>query len=148
SGVTERVSVADDGSQANGQSNGPGIRGGTVAPPSISGDGNLVTFDSDATNLVPDDTNSCPPFFDDPDRPGECPDVFVRNRAAGPTTRLSVNDDGGQGNRASTDPAIDTSGTTVAFFSSASNLVFGDTNTCPGFLTPGTCPDIFVHPAQ
>src|SRR5262249_55222546 len=101
-GVTERVSLANDGSQANGPSVGPGIRGGTTMAPGISGDGRLVTFDSIATNLVEGDTNLCPPFFDE--TPGTCPDVFVRDRVAGTTTRVSVASDGTQGDRASTDP--------------------------------------------
>ena len=144
-GVTERVSIADDEAQANGQSVGPGIRGGTTSAPSISADGNRVAFDSIATNLVPGDTNLCPPFFDDPDHPGVCPDVFVRDRAAGTTTRVSLASDGSEGDGASTDPVIDSTGTVVAWFSAASNLVPGDTNNCRPFHTTGTCPDIFTH---
>ncbi len=43
----ERISVASDGTQANGDS----------AVPSISADGRYVAFASLASNLVPDDTN-------------------------------------------------------------------------------------------
>jgi Tol biopolymer transport system component len=74
-GATERVSVDSAGGQADGQSIGPGIRGGTAFGPSVSADGRLVAFDSIATNLVGGDTNTCDPFF--LTIPGECPDVFV-----------------------------------------------------------------------
>lgn len=50
-GVTTRVSVANDGSQANGAS-------AEVARPAISGNGQFVAFHSAATNLVPGDTNA------------------------------------------------------------------------------------------
>jgi Tol biopolymer transport system component len=142
-GTTERASVSSSGAQGNGQSDGPGIRGGTSFGPDISADGRLITFDSVSTNLVDGDTNTCDPFYQSP--PGVCPDVFVRDRVAGTTVRASVAADGTQGNRASTDPAISADGLFVAFFSSASNLVTGDTNTCPLFTQPGSCPDIFVH---
>jgi len=143
-GTTERVSVSSHEEEADGQSNGPGIRGGLRFGPDISSDGRYVTFDSIATNLVPGDTNTCPPFYEDP--PGVCPDVFVRDRALGTTRRVSLATDGTQGDRASTDPAISLDGLTIAFFSSATNLVAGDTNTCPpNFTQPGSCPDIFVR---
>jgi Tol biopolymer transport system component len=142
-GTTERVSVSSSGAEGDGQSDGPGIRGGLSFGPDISADGRLVTFDSVSTNLVPGDTNTCDPFYHSP--PGVCPDVFVRDRVAGTTVRASVAADGTQGNRASTDPAISANGLFVTFFSSASNLVPGDTNTCPVFPEPGSCPDIFVR---
>lgn len=143
-GTTERVSVSSSGAEGNGQSDGPGIRGGLSFGPDISADGRFVTFDSISTNLVPGDTNTCDPFYQNP--PGICPDVFVRDRTAGTTVRASVASDGTQGNRASTDPAISANGLVVTFFSSASNLVPGDTNTCPPiFPAAGSCPDIFVR---
>jgi Tol biopolymer transport system component len=52
-GVTKRVSVAFDGTQGNGLS----------WMPSISGDGRFVAFASDASNLVPGDTNGWPDVF-------------------------------------------------------------------------------------
>jgi WD40-like Beta Propeller Repeat len=36
----------------------------------------------------------------------------------------------------------------VAFYSDATNLVTGDTNTCGPFTTPGQCRDVFVHDRQ
>jgi Tol biopolymer transport system component len=145
-GVTERVSVDSAGNQGNNQSVGPGIRGGPTFGPEISGDGRFVAFDSIATNLVPDDTNTCAlrsiySFL----VPGQCPDVFVHDRQTGATFRVSVDSAGAQSNGPSTDPAIDADGSVVAFFSAATNLVPDDTNTCGFFTGPGQCPDIFVH---
>jgi Tol biopolymer transport system component len=104
--TTTRVSVASDGTQGNGSS----------AFPSISADGRYVAFVSYASNLVPGDTNGVW-------------DIFVRDRQANTTTRVSVASDGTQGNDSSyTSPSISADGRYVAFLSFASNLVPGDTN--------------------
>ncbi len=115
-GTTERVSVADN--EAQGNSN--------VFAPAISGDGNLVAFQSVASNLVANDTNATD-------------DVFVRNRAAGTTTRVSVATGGTQSDGTSYNTAISTDGLFVAFQSLASNLVGGDSNGLD---------DVFVHDRQ
>jgi Tol biopolymer transport system component len=141
---TIRVSVTNTGAEADGQSVGPGVRGGLVWGPAISNNGARIAFDSVATNLVADDTNTCEPFFPGA---GQCPDVFVRDVKAGTTVRVSVASDGSQGNDASTDPSMDLAGTSVTFFSAASNLVDSDVNFCIQFPTTGHCPDIFVHTA-
>ncbi|HEY8514658.1 MAG TPA: hypothetical protein VIS07_03990 [Candidatus Binatia bacterium] len=104
-GTTERVSVAADGTEADGQS----------ATPSLSADGRYVAFASAATNLVPGDSNGA---FD----------VFVRDRVAGTIERVSVASDGSEGNFDSISPSISEDGRYVAFASAASNLVPGDTN--------------------
>jgi hypothetical protein len=141
-GTTERVSVSSDEQQADGNSQDPAVRGFTASGPDITADGRYVTFFSSATNLVPGDTNTCPPVFEDP---GRCPDVFVRDRVAGTTVRVSLNSDGTQSPDRSSDPVISDSGLIVAFWS-AGNLVPEDTNTCPGFIDfLGICPDIFVR---
>jgi Tol biopolymer transport system component len=140
-GRTTRVSVTATGEQADGQSVGPGVRGGLVWGPAINVDGSRVAFDSIATNLVAGDTDTCEPFYQDT---GRCPDVFVRDVKAGTTIRVSVGPGGVQENDASTDPSIDASGRSVVFFSAASNFAPGDTNTCFPYFTPGHCPDIFV----
>src|SRR3989442_1062694 len=119
-GGTERVSVDSAGNQGNNQSVGPGIRGGPTFGPKISGDGRFVAFDSIATNLVPDDTNTCAlrsvySFL----VAGQCPDVFVHDRQTGATFRVSVDSAGAQSNGPSTDPAINGDGSVVAFFSAA-----------------------------
>lgn len=56
-GQTERVSVGNDGEQANGPSNDPGD------DPSITADGRFVCFASMASNLVEDDTNGAYDVF-------------------------------------------------------------------------------------
>src|SRR3954451_20360829 len=72
-GTTELVSVNSKGVRGNGG-------GGAAA---ISGDGRFVAFTSNATNLVPGDTN-------------DAQDVFVRDRQAGTTERVSVSSTGRQ----------------------------------------------------
>jgi len=104
-GTTVRVNVGPGGVQANGIS----------SYPSISADGNLVAFDSLATNLVPGDTNGIE-------------DVFVRDRAATCTDRLSVSSSGGQGNATSWLPEMSDTGSRIIYRSAADNLVVGDAN--------------------
>ena len=115
-GTTERVSVSSGGAQGDGYS--------YIA--SISSDGRYVAFQSVADNLVAGDTN------------GQM-DVFVRDRQLGTTVRASVSSGGVQGNSQSLTPSISADGRFVAFASSASNLVGGDTN--------GTY-DVFVRDLQ
>ena len=121
SGTTQRVSVSSTAAQGDNISSSP----------AISGDGQVVAFVSNATNLVPGDTNTCGDFFP---AAGMCPDVFVHDLATGSTDRVSVDSSGAQANSASTDPDISADGTTVVFFSAASNLVAGDTNSSPDIL--------------
>jgi Tol biopolymer transport system component len=103
--TTTRVSVSSTGGQPN---------NGSYAP-SISADGRFVAFESDASNLVDDDTNNLS-------------DVFVRDTERNETKRVSVTNAGAQANGASFAPSISADGRYVAFQSSASNLVAGDTN--------------------
>lgn len=104
-GETSRVSVSTAGMQGNSFSNSP----------SISGDGRYVAFFSGASNLVDVDSNGRS-------------DVFVHDRNTGTTTLVSVTGGGAQGNQDSYQPVISADGSTVAFVSSASNLVIGDSN--------------------
>jgi Tol biopolymer transport system component len=110
-GVTERVSIATGGAQANGDSEVPGLTSG----PSLSADGRFVVFYSNATNLVTGDNN------------GQY-DGFIRDRQMNVTQRVSVATDGGDPNGDSFAPSISADGRFVAFESNASNLVAGDTN--------------------
>jgi Tol biopolymer transport system component len=103
--LTRRISVGPGGQQANGES----------LDPAISADGRFVAFDSFATNLVAGDTNNAY-------------DVFVRDRVAQLTRRISVGPGGQQANDHSFTPAISAHGRFVGFVSLASNLVAGDTN--------------------
>ncbi len=92
----------------------------------ITPDGRFVVFGSQATNLVPGDTNG---FLD----------IFVRDREAGTTERVSVSSGGAQGDMHSFHPTISADGRYVSFVSFAGNLVAGDTNNRE---------DVFVHDRQ
>ena len=116
-GTTRRVSLGSGGSQSNGAS----------VQPALSADGRFVAFISDATNLVPGDTNGLT-------------DVFVRDRQTGTTRRVSLGAGGAQGNWGSVEPAVSADGRFVAFTSLADNLVPGDTN--------GITADVFVRDRQ
>jgi Tol biopolymer transport system component len=105
-GVTERVNLAGDGSEA--------AVGDSLAP-SISADGRFVAFSTIAKNLVAGDTN------DDID-------IFVRDRQTGTTERVSVDSAGVEAVGNSYEPEISPDGRFVAFESDAENLVAGDTN--------------------
>ncbi len=105
-GVTTRIDVASDGTEA---------RGGFSVKPSISADGQFVAFDSGASNLVRGDSNAA---FD----------VFVHDLATGKTIRVSVGSGGKQANGDSRGCSISASGRFIAFPSDASNLVSDDTN--------------------
>lgn len=104
-GTTSRISVAAGGGEPNGPSTDPSVRFG----------GRFVAFASAASNLVPNDTNGVT-------------DVFVRDRQGGTTTRVSVGAGGMQANGPSRAPSLSPDGLTVAFESTATNLVVGDTN--------------------
>lgn len=93
--------------------------------PTISADGTLVAFESAATNLVADDTNADI-------------DAFVRDRTAGTTIRVSVDEAGDQidvpppgvdetAPAAGSGPVVNGRGTLVAF-SSGVDIVAADVN--------------------
>lgn len=105
SGEVRRVSLPIDGGEANGPS----------YEPSISADGTAVVFRSLASNLVQDDRN-------------DASDIFLYDLRTGATRRVSVNLDRGEANGESLAPVISGDGQFVAFTSTASNLVPGDTN--------------------
>ncbi len=116
-GQTSRVSIASDGTEANNYSNAH----------AISADGRYITFESEADNLVSDDTNNVY-------------DIFVHDRQTGQTSRVSIASDGTQSSGGqSWQPSISADGRYIAFDSSADNLVSGDTNNED---------DIFVHDQQ
>jgi Tol biopolymer transport system component len=143
--VTERVSVSGAGAQANGDST-PGFFSSWVA---ISADGRRVAFSSSATNLVPGDTNTCSVqnYFSFPS-PGQCPDIFVRDREAGTTTRVSLTSSGAEANNASYRAAMSSDGNVLTYLSLATNLVPGDTSTpsCIPFpFKANRCQHIFAR---
>lgn len=103
-GTTTRVSVSSAPAQANGHSFGP----------SVSADGRYVTFYSDATNLIPNDTNGAM-------------DCFVHDRQTNSTGRISVDFAGGQAAADSYGAVIAGDASCTAVYSTAA-LVSGDTN--------------------
>ncbi len=117
--TTTRISLSSSGAQANYGSQFP----------SISADGGYVAFKSAATNLVEGDTNT---FFD----------IFVRDLGMNTTRRVSLHSSGAQGNSTSDRPSISTYGSLVAFESSASNLVVGDTNSSSDIFVRDTGVDL------
>lgn len=90
--------------------------------PSTSSDGRYTVFASDASNLVSGDTNGTR-------------DIFLFDNQTNTTRRLNLSRQGEQTNGPSNRPVISADGRYVAFESTATNLILGDTN---GFS------DIFV----
>jgi uncharacterized repeat protein (TIGR01451 family) len=121
-GTNELLSVSSAGEQGDDSS----------FQPDVSADGHVVAFASIAANLVPGDTNRC----EFAGRLTSCTDIFVRDRVAGTTERVSVSSAGEQANSTSDQPAISADGRFVVFTSRATNLVPGDTNDIE---------DVFVH---
>ncbi len=120
-GTVEVVSLTSAGAIAHGEF------------PSISGDGRFVAFNTGYNlGMVDGDFNNVN-------------DVFVRDRQAATTTRVSVSTFGAEGNAGSLYAAISLDGRWVAFQSTASNLVADDNNRT-GPLPAGT--DVFLHDRQ
>lgn len=116
--AVDLVSLATSGRSGNAASNGV----------VTNVDGSVIAFYSDASNLVPGDTN-------------QVRDIFVRDLRSGTTHRVNLGQGSAQANApshaAGGPPALSGDGTIVVFYSSATNLVEkGDTN---GFS------DIFVY---
>lgn len=124
-----RISMGYDGSQANGHSFNP----------TISNNGRFVVFTSDATNLVPGDTN------------GKL-DVFVFDLQTEIMERVSTASNGLEGNAHSgfdNLSNISNDGRYVVFSSDATNLVENDTNVfCRVWENDSekiiNCEDVFV----
>jgi Tol biopolymer transport system component len=108
-GAITRISTTADEAQADALS----------AYPVFSPDGTLIAFESNASNLVPGDTNGLT-------------DIFVKNLVTGAVTRISTTEAGeqsigvpGVGGAlvgASNRPVFSPDGTSVAFVSAAGNL--------------------------
>ncbi|MBP9821656.1 MAG: PD40 domain-containing protein [Candidatus Pacebacteria bacterium] len=103
--ILERVSIDDEGNEADQYSNSP----------SISGDGRYIAFDSYATNLVADDTNGAN-------------DIFVYDRDTDTMELVSKNNEDIFGDGQSYYPKISSDGWYITFESGATNLVENDTN--------------------
>ena len=113
--LTSRLSLASDGGESDGSSFGP----------RINADGRYIVFHSTAANLVANDTNGVV-------------DVFLYDTLMQTTSRISLANNGSEGNQDSTYPAISANGRYIAFVSVASNLVAGDDNGVH---------DVFLHDA-
>jgi Tol biopolymer transport system component/sugar lactone lactonase YvrE len=98
-GSTAPMAITLGGAAANGRS----------FDPAISGNGRYVAFNSYATDLVSGDTNNAS-------------DVFVHDRQAGQTVRVSVTSAGVQADRLSGAPALSADGRYVVFMSQSGNL--------------------------
>ena len=101
----KRVSVSSSGTEANFVS----------FFPALSANGRYIAFQSDAYNLVTNDTNNTT-------------DIFVHDREMGLTDLVSLNSENQQGNSTSSEPTISAEGRYIAFHSYATNLVKNDTN--------------------
>lgn len=102
---THRVSVSSTGAEANAR----------AEDPVISGDGRYVLFLSEASNLVPDDTNGAI-------------DVFVHDRLTRETIRASVGATGQETRFGADGGSLSRNGRYAVFYSSSPDLVEGDTN--------------------
>ena len=98
-GITRCISLAPDGTEGDSDS----------GRPMISGNGRFVVFGSEATNLVPDDTN-------------ETNDIFVYDCLADRIERISVKPDGTQVIGPSIESGISRDGSVVALSSMAWDL--------------------------
>ncbi len=122
--ITIRVSVASDGTEANDHS----------FYPNISSDGQVIAFQSAASNLVAGDTNGKR-------------DIFVHTHATGTTERVSISTDGDESNGENLHPSLSVDGRYVAFTSTADNLlpyvpegpVSGSCTCASGTLTADSC---------
>jgi Tol biopolymer transport system component len=112
-GQTIKISVSSSGQEGNGVSVGGPISNG----------GRFVAFFSEATNLVPNDTNGFA-------------DIFIRDVHTGKTKLISLSSSGEQGNDEVGSFDMSANGRFLAYRSFASNLVPGDGNGVPDiFLT-------------
>jgi Tol biopolymer transport system component len=104
-GINERVSVDSGGSEVDNDS----------WYSAISADGRYIAFVSASDELVVDDGNGMR-------------DIFVHDRNTGDTERVSLGEDGQEGDGDSINPVISADGRFVAFESQAENFVTGDGN--------------------
>jgi Tol biopolymer transport system component len=100
-----------------------GVKGdGESEEPTLSADGSIVAFYSEAANLDSADTD-------------ELDDVYVKDLVTGELTLASTSDEGVKGDGGSAYPRLSADGSIVAFYSEAANLDPGD---------PDTIEDVYV----
>jgi hypothetical protein len=117
-GTITRVSISDTEQQSNGAS----------VYPDISDNGQIVTFQSVASNLVANDTNNFCNNDNVAPNTDNCSDIFVRDITAGTTTRVSISTTGVQAGLASYQPTISANGNYVSFVSDSTLLFASDNN--------------------
>lgn len=139
---TELVSLSSSGEQ---QVGGETLERAFInfSRPAISWDGRYVAFHTDAP-LVPGDTDESENVM------GRAPicsvqneDVFVRDRLADTTTRVSDSSSGEKGDGASMFPVMSADGRRIAFVSAADNLAPDRSSHYP--MTCLESQDVFVH---
>ncbi len=132
----EPISLADAGLFGR---TGDGTSQLRMEAQSISADGQLVVFQSDANDLAPNDTNRAS------NNTNPLTDVFLFNRATGQTSLVSVNLAGtSSGNGASSNAKISPDGRYVLFESVATNL----TGESIGQNVSFSGPDIYLRDLQ
>ncbi len=121
--ITVRASLANDGSEPNGNS----------FQTSVSGGGRFVVFESAATDLVTGDTNGFS-------------DAFLRDTCLGgplgcvpATTRISLDEDGAEFPSISGEPSIDSAGRFIVFTVLPAGLADGDSNGASEIYLRDTC---------
>ena len=98
-GATDLISISTLGVQANSE----------CWDPAVSADGRYVVFNTIASSLVAGDTNIYP-------------DIFLRDRVTGQTTKITQSHDGSGANNQSDNASLSDDGRYIAFRSWASNL--------------------------
>ncbi len=129
-----QLDLAPDGSPAIGMSYGP----------SISANGRWVVFYSDAENLALGNRLTCPWG----DTEINCFDVFLYDGELENLAWITRAAYGAPANGHSVMPTISADGRWVAFWSSASNLVQGDTQMCGSGDQEHNCWDVFIYDRQ
>ena len=134
-GLPELVDVAADGAQANDGAGDPSVSG-----PAMDATGRFVAFASSSTNVMETTTTNPPP---NPITNG-APNVFLRDTCLGATSGctpkeilVDLDPAGIIANGASSEPALDSNASIVAFTSVATDLV-------SGFSFDGTTPQVFA----
>ncbi len=110
--VTTRISVTSSGQQQNGGAN---CECRVYKFPALSYDGKLIAFQTNASNLDPNDHN-------------ELSDIYQHNRTTGQTVRVSVAHDGGDTDGSSFVRNCSPDGRFIVFYSTAENIDPNDTN--------------------
>lgn len=108
---TQTTTIITPGANGNGGN-------GNSEEPTINGDGNIITFQSTATDLIPGTatTNGW--------------DIFAYNRNTQTTTLITPGANGNGGNEASYHPSVNSDGNIITFQSMATDLI-------PGITTNG-----------